>query len=185
MNSVVLIGRLTRDPEVRYTSGSQMAVCTFSIAIDRPTRQGEEKKTDFPKVTVFGKQAENCERFLKKGRLVGVQGRLQTGSYTNKDGATVYTTDVVADRVEFLEWGDNNPQQAPQYTPQYQQPQYTPQTPMYTPQTPQYQAPPQYVAPQTPQYQAPMQPTADPTTQGVQQEFVPEGFAHIEEDIPF
>ncbi len=108
MNSVVLIGRLTRDPEVRYTAGSQMAVCTFTIAIDRIARQGEEKKTDFPRITVFGKQAENCERFLKKGRLVGVQGRLQTGSYTNKDGATVYTTDVVADRVEFLEWGDRN-----------------------------------------------------------------------------
>lgn len=111
MNSVVLIGRLTRDPEVRYTSGSQMAVCTFTIAIDRIARQGEEKKTDFPRITVFGKQAENCERFLKKGRLVGVQGRLQTGSYTNKDGATVYTTDVVADRVEFLEWGDRQSSQ--------------------------------------------------------------------------
>lgn len=106
MNSVVLIGRLTRDPEVRYTSGSQMAVATFSIAIDRPIKQGEEKKTDFPRVTVFGKQAENCERFLKKGRLVGVQGRLQTGSYKDKDGKTVYTTDVVAERVEFLEWGE-------------------------------------------------------------------------------
>ena len=69
-------------------------------------RAGGEKQTDFPRVTVFGKQAENCERFLAKGRLVGVQGRIQTGSYTNKDGATVYTTDVVADRVEFLEWGD-------------------------------------------------------------------------------
>lgn len=106
MNSVVLIGRLTRDPEVRYTAGTQMAVCTFTVAIDRPVRAGGEKQTDFPRVTVFGKQAENCERFLAKGRLVGVQGRLQTGSYTNKDGATVYTTDVVADRVEFLEWGD-------------------------------------------------------------------------------
>lgn len=106
MNSVVLIGRLTRDPEVRYTSGSQMAVCTFTVAIDRPPRANGEKQTDFPRVTVFGKQAENCERFLAKGRLVGVQGRIQTGSYTNKDGATVYTTDVVADRVEFLEWGD-------------------------------------------------------------------------------
>ena len=83
-----------------------MAVCTFTVAIDRPVRSGGEKQTDFPRVTVFGKQAENCERFLAKGRLVGVQGRLQTGSYTNKDGATVYTTDVVADRVEFLEWGD-------------------------------------------------------------------------------
>ena len=96
MNSVVLIGRLTRDPEIRYISESQMAVATFTVAIDRPVRSGQEKKTDFPRVTVFGRQAENCERFLAKG------------SYTNKDGVTVYTTDVVADRVEFLEWGDRN-----------------------------------------------------------------------------
>lgn len=106
MNSVVLIGRLTREPEVRYTSATQMAVATFTIAIDRPVRAGGEKQTDFPRVTVFGKQAENCEKYLAKGRLVGIQGRLQTGSYQKKDGATVYTTDVVADRVEFLEWGD-------------------------------------------------------------------------------
>jgi single-strand DNA-binding protein len=106
MNNVTLIGRLTRDPEVRYTSGSQMAVARFSIAIDRPSRQGGEKQTDFPSIVVFGKQAENCERFLTKGRLVGIEGRIQTGSYTNKDGNKVYTTDVVANRVEFLEWGD-------------------------------------------------------------------------------
>ena len=106
MNSVVLIGRLTRDPEVRYTAGTQMAVASFTIAIDRPVRAGGEKQTDFPRITVFGKQAENCEKFLAKGRLVGVQGRIQTGSYKNRDGVTVYTTDVVADRVEFLEWGD-------------------------------------------------------------------------------
>lgn len=104
MNSVVLIGRLTRDPDLRYTAGTQMAVATFTVAIDRPVRAGGERQTDFPRVTVFGKQAENCEKFLAKGRLVGVQGRLQTGSYKNKDGVTVYTTDVVADRVEFLEW---------------------------------------------------------------------------------
>lgn len=108
MNSVVLIGRLTRDPDIRYISESQTAVANFTIAIDRPVRSGQEKKTDFPRVTVFGRQAENCERFLAKGRLVGIQGRIQTGSYTNKDGQTVYTTDVVADRVEFLEWGDRN-----------------------------------------------------------------------------
>lgn len=106
MNSVVLVGRLTKDPQVGYTSGTQMAVATFTIAIDRMTRQGEEKKTDFPRVTVFGKQAENCEKFLKKGRLVGVQGRLQTGSYQDKNGNTVYTTDVIANMVEFLEWGE-------------------------------------------------------------------------------
>ena len=108
MNSVVLIGRLTRDPEVRYVSESQMAVATFTVAIDRPVRPGQEKKTDFPRVTVFGRQAENCEKYLAKGRLVAVQGRIQTGSYTNRDGATVYTTDVVADRVEFLEWADKD-----------------------------------------------------------------------------
>ena len=106
MNSVILIGRLTRDPELRYTQGTQMAVARFSIAIDRPVRQGREKEADFPRIVVFGKQAENCERYLAKGRMVGIQGRLQTGSYQDKDGKTVYTTDVIADRVEFLEWGD-------------------------------------------------------------------------------
>ena len=106
MNNVTLIGRLTKDPEIRYTSGTQMCIATFTVAIDRPVKAGGEKQTDFPRITVFGKQAENCERYLAKGRLVGVQGRIQTGSYQNKDGVTVYTTDVVADRVEFLEWGE-------------------------------------------------------------------------------
>ena len=107
MNSVILTGRLTRDPELRYTSGqNQMAVAKFSIAVDRPVRQGKEREADFPRITVFGKQAENCEKYLAKGRMVGIQGRLQTGSYQDKDGKTVYTTDVIADRVEFLEWGD-------------------------------------------------------------------------------
>ncbi len=105
MNSVALIGRLTRDPEVRYTS-EQMAIASFSIAIDRPPRKDGTKDTDFPRITVFGRQAENCEKYLVKGRLVAIQGRIQTGSYTNKNGDKVYTTDVVADRVEFLEWGD-------------------------------------------------------------------------------
>ena len=106
MNNVVLIGRLTRDPEVRYTD-AQLAVARFSLAINRaPGRDGQDRGADFPNIVVFGKQAENCERFLQKGRLVGVQGHIQTGSYTNKDGNKVYTTDVVADRVEFLEWGD-------------------------------------------------------------------------------
>ena len=106
MNTVNLIGRLTKDPEVRYTSGSQMAVATFTVAIDRPVKPGAEKQTDFPRVTVFGKQAENCEKYLAKGRLVGISGRIQTGSYENKNGDKVYTTDVIANRVEFLEWGD-------------------------------------------------------------------------------
>ena len=108
MNSVHLIGRLTRDPELRYTT-SQMAVATFSMAIDRPTRADREKETDFPRVTVFGKQAENCEKYLAKGMMTAVQGRLQTGSYTNKNGDKVFTTDVVAERVEFIEWKDAKP----------------------------------------------------------------------------
>lgn len=121
MNNVTLIGRLTRDPETRYTSSTQTAICSFAIAIDRPGKRDEEKKTDFPKITVFGKQAENCERFLKKGRLVGIQGRLQTGSYEDKNGNTVYTTDVIANNVEFLEWGEKEePKEEPKAEPEPQ-----------------------------------------------------------------
>lgn len=159
MNSVELIGRLTRDPEVRYTSGSQQAVATFTIAIDRPQREGQEKQADFPRITVFGKQAESCEKYLKKGRLVAVQGRIQTGSYQNKDGETVYTTDVVANRVEFIDWGNNavqNGQQAPQ-NGRYQQP-----------------APQQY---QQPQYQQPVQPQ--------QMGYYPPNFEEVEGDVPY
>ena len=105
MNNVVLIGRLTRDPEIRYISESQTAVATFSLAVDRPFSR--EKQADFIRITVFGKTAENCEKYLKKGRMTAVQGRIQTGSYKNKDGVTVYTTDVVADRVEFIDWGNS------------------------------------------------------------------------------
>lgn len=106
MNNVVLIGRLTKAPEVRYTAGTQTAVATFTVAIDRPTKADGEKQTDFPRVICFGKQAENCEKYLDKGRMVGIQGRLQTGSYEKQDGSKVFTTDVVADRVEFLDFGD-------------------------------------------------------------------------------
>lgn len=108
MNIVALVGRLTKDPDVRYTAGTQMAVATFTLAIDRPIAKDKEKQTDFPRIIVFGKQAENCERFLAKGRKVAIQGRIQTGSYQDKAGNTVYTTDVVADRVEFLEWGEKD-----------------------------------------------------------------------------
>lgn len=101
MNSVNLIGRLTRDPEVRYTQNN-MAVATFTLAIDRPVKKDGEKQTDFPRVICFGKTAELVEKYVTKGRQVAVQGRIQTGSYQKDDGTTVYTTDVVADRVEFL-----------------------------------------------------------------------------------
>ena len=111
MNNVTLIGRLTKDPDVKYTN-SGMAVARFTLAIDRPQKDGE-KKTDFPSIVVFGRAAENCETYLAKGRLVGVQGRIQTGSYEKNDGTKVYTTDVVADRVEFLERGEPREQTPP------------------------------------------------------------------------
>ena len=111
MNNCVLIGRLTRDPDVRYTTDG-IAVARLSVAINRPAKADRPKQTDFPNVVVFGKQAENCERFLNKGRLVGIQGRIQTGKYTNKDGAAVYTTDVVANNVEFLDWGESEKQKS-------------------------------------------------------------------------
>ena len=99
-NVVVLIGRLTKDPEVKYTAGEKpTAVARFSIAFN--DGYGENERTSFINIVAFGKQAENCERFLSKGRQVGITGRIQTGSY-EKDGRTVYTTDVIASRVEFL-----------------------------------------------------------------------------------
>lgn len=101
MNNVVLVGRLTRDPEVRYTSGTQMAVARFTVAVDRPVGAGKERQADFISTVAFGKTAEFIERFFTKGRMIGIQGRIQTGSY-EKDGKKVYTTDVVADRVEFV-----------------------------------------------------------------------------------
>ncbi|HPF19412.1 MAG: single-stranded DNA-binding protein [Bacillota bacterium] len=108
MNSVSLIGRLTRDPDIRYGAGSQTAVARFSIAIDRgKDKNGEDRGADFPTIVCFGKTAELVERYLTKGRLVGIQGRIQTGKY-EKDGRTIYTTDILADRVEFLDWGDRN-----------------------------------------------------------------------------
>ena len=106
MNSVVLIGRLARDPELIYTPSNQTPLCRFTIAVDRPRRNGEDTGADFIRITVWGKQAETCDRYLSKGRQVAVSGRIQTGSYKNRDGATVYTTDVVADRVEFLGSGN-------------------------------------------------------------------------------
>lgn len=111
MNSVILVGRLTRKPELRYSnSGNQTAIARFSLAVDRPFSRDQERTADFINIVVFGKQAENCERYLDKGRQVAVQGRIQTGSYKTQEGETRYTTDVVADRVEFLSSGNNTQQ---------------------------------------------------------------------------
>lgn len=108
MNSVVLIGRLARDVELSYTPNTQTAVAHFTLAVDRPRRQGEEAGADFLRITVFGKQAENCDRYLSKGRQAAVHGRIETGSYKNREGVTVYTTDIIADNVEFLGGGQGS-----------------------------------------------------------------------------
>lgn len=102
MNSVILIGRLARDPELSYTPNTNTACCRFNLAVDRPKRNGEDQGADFIRITVWGRQAETCDRYLSKGRQIAVNGRIQTGSYKNRSGETVYTTDVVAERVEFL-----------------------------------------------------------------------------------
>lgn len=115
MNLVLISGRLTKDPEVRYTTGTQMAVAVFTLAIDRgKDKNGEDMGADFPRVTVFGKQAENCERYLAKGCRVAVQGKIQTGSYEDKNGQKVFTTDVIAQRVEFIDFKEKTPQNANQ-----------------------------------------------------------------------
>ena len=103
MNQVNLIGNLTRDPELRYSTGAnQTAVCRFTIAVN--DGYGDKQRTSFIPIVVFNKQAENCDRYLAKGRRVAITGRIQTGSY-EKDGRTVYTTDVIASNVEFLSTG--------------------------------------------------------------------------------
>ena len=112
MNNCVLIGRLTRDPELNYTQGGT-AVCKFTLAIDRPVSKDKEKQADFIRIVTFGKQAENCDKYLAKGRQTAVQGSIQTGNYKNKDGQTVYTTDVIANRVEFLGGGKNESKPQP------------------------------------------------------------------------
>lgn len=110
MNNVVLIGRLARDPELRFIPSTGMAVTKLTLAVDR--EMSKEKKqeaaqqgkqtADFIGITVFGKSAENCANFLAKGRQCAIHGRVQTGTYTDQEGKKRYTTDIIADRVEFI-----------------------------------------------------------------------------------
>jgi len=108
MNSVILIGRLTRDPELRFTSAGR-AVTTFSIAVDRPfIGKDGQKQTDFFNIVVWGKSAENCANYLVKGRLTAIKGSIQNRSYETQEGQKRYITEIVADSVQFLEWGDKS-----------------------------------------------------------------------------
>lgn len=103
MNKVILIGRFTRDPEVRYDTNS-VAIARFSLAVDRKyQKQGEDRQADFINCVAFGKTAEFIEKYFKKGAKAAAVGRIQTGSYTNKEGQKVYTSDVVIEDVEFAE----------------------------------------------------------------------------------
>ena len=107
MNKVILMGRLTRDPEVRYTSGDQpMAIARYTLAVDRRqsrNNNGDEQTADFINCVAFGRTGEFAEKYLHKGTKIAVTGRIQTGSYTNKEGQKVYTTDVIVEDQEFAE----------------------------------------------------------------------------------
>lgn len=103
MNKVVLIGRITKDPELRFIPGSGAAVCTFSIAVDRRKVKDKEQVTDFFKIVVWGKQGENVANYMCKGRLIGISGRIENRSYEGNDGIKRYVTEIVAEEVQFLE----------------------------------------------------------------------------------
>lgn len=102
LNRVILIGRLTKDPELRYTP-AQVAVTQFTIAVDRPFTTGGEKEVDFIQVVTWRQLAETCANYLRKGRLCAVEGRIQVRNYENNEGKRVYVTEVIADNVRFLE----------------------------------------------------------------------------------
>lgn len=119
MNKVILMGRLTRDPEVRYSAGENVtAVAKYSLAVDRRFKRDGEQTADFINCVAFGRAAEFAEKYFKKGTKIVISGRIQTGSYTNKDGIKVYTTDVVVEEQDFAEsknsnTNTNNAQNAP------------------------------------------------------------------------
>lgn len=104
MNKVIMVGRICRDIEVRYSQGEKStAVARFSVAVDRRFKSEGQPDADFPSCIAFGKTAEFIEKYFRKGMKIGIEGRLTTGSYTNKDGIKIYTTDVTVENVEFVE----------------------------------------------------------------------------------
>ena len=115
MNKVELVGRLTRDPEVRYTQGENAsAIARFSVAVNRRYKNNEGNyEADFINCVAFGRSGEFIEKYFKKGMAIGISGRIQTGNYTNKDGVKVYTTDVVVEEAEFVESKNNGGSSAP------------------------------------------------------------------------
>lgn len=119
MNKVILMGRLTRDPEVRYAQGANgsTAIARYSLAVDRKFKQEGQPNADFINCIAFGKLGEFAEKYLHKGTKIAVVGRIQTGSYTNKDGVKVYTTEVIVEEQEFAESKSNGNQNSSGGTP--------------------------------------------------------------------
>ena len=117
MNKVILMGRLTRDPEVRYSAGENaLAIARYTLAVDRRFRRDGEATADFISCVVFGRGAEFAEKYFHQGIRIVVSGRIQTGSYTNREGQKVYTTEVVVEEQEFAEskWASNNDNSRPE-----------------------------------------------------------------------
>lgn len=117
MNNVSLVGRLTRDVEIRYTDGGT-SISRFSIAVDRRFKSEGQPSADFINCVAFGKTAEFVEKYFKKGQRIGAIGRIQTGSYDNKDGVKVYTTDVIVEQAEFVESKGSSESNGNGFTPQ-------------------------------------------------------------------
>lgn len=114
MNKVILLGRLTRDPEVRYSQGeNSMAIARYSLAVDRRVKQDNSDSADFINCIAFGRNGEFAEKYLRKGMKIAVSGRIQTGKYTDRDGKTIYTTDVVVEEHDFCESKGNSQQSDP------------------------------------------------------------------------
>lgn len=128
MNKVVLMGRLTKDPEIRYTQGeNSMCIARYTLAVDRKfSKSKDEKETDFISCVAFGKMGEHAEKYFKKGTKLAISGRIQTGSYTNKDGVKVYTTEVVIEEQEFAESKRSGEGQAPAQSQRQTQGGYVP-----------------------------------------------------------
>lgn len=113
MNKVIITGRLTRDPEVRYSQGEKsIAIARYTLAVDRKFKKEGEQSADFISCVAMGKNGEFAEKYLKQGTKIAIEGRIQTGSYTNKDGNKVYTTDVIVESHEFCESKSNQSQGA-------------------------------------------------------------------------
>ena len=159
MNKVILMGRLTRDPDIRYSAGeNSTAVARYTLAVDRRFKRDGDQSADFISCVAFGRSAEFAEKYFHQGIRIVVSGRIQTGSYTNRDGNKVYTTDVVVEDQEFAESKNASAENSAGFTPSYQQPSY-----------------------QQPSYQQPSAPSPAPASaDGFMN--IPDG---IDEELPF